>query len=97
MDDEDNGEILGDFEIAIMTLTDQPRKDALAIAECWIRADFAWATDCAIAEVPPVADEAPFRDISCLSLLGEAAGIVLLLETSSNSNANPELLGWLVL
>jgi hypothetical protein len=49
MADEDNGEVFGKIDVAIVTLPDQPCQDALAKSICWIRPEIARAADGAIA------------------------------------------------
>ncbi len=59
MDDEDNGEILGELEVAVVAFADQPGEHALAKSVGRIGAEIAGAADGAIAQVPPVAGDAP--------------------------------------
>src|SRR6185437_9428225 len=59
MDDEDDGKVPGDPEVAVIALADQPGEHALAIAERRIGAEIARAADGAVAQVPPVASKAP--------------------------------------
>ena len=63
MDDQDDGEVLGDFQVAVIAVADQPGQHALAIAERRIGAEIARAADGAIAQIPPIAGETPVGDV----------------------------------
>src|SRR4029077_552106 len=59
MNDQDNGEVLADLEAAIVAVANEPGQHALAVTERRIGAEIARAADRAIAQIPPVAGEAP--------------------------------------
>jgi hypothetical protein len=63
MADEDNGQVFGKLEGAVVTLPDEPSQDTLAEPECWVRAEIARAADSAIAQVPPITGDAPIGNV----------------------------------
>ena len=63
MHDEDDGEVFGDHEVAIVAVADQPSQHALAVAERWVGAEVARAADGAIAQIPPVSRDAPVGNV----------------------------------
>jgi hypothetical protein len=54
MADEDNGQVFGKVEVAVMAVPDQPSQDALAKSVCRVRPEIARAADSAVAQVPPI-------------------------------------------
>jgi len=67
MADEDNGQVFGKVEVAVMAVPDQPSQDALAKSVCWVRPEIARTADSAVAQIPPISSDAPIRNfVACL-------------------------------
>ena len=63
MDDEDNREITPEPDSPVVPIADQPGEHPFAVAKGGIGAEIARAPDRAIAKVPPVAGDAPVRNV----------------------------------
>ena len=65
MNDEDDGEVFGEREVAIVAVADQSGQHALAEAIRRIRAEITGAADSAIAQIPPISGNTPIGTGIC--------------------------------